>query len=118
MRAKAVLPELTRRHDVLILAGGDAYKALAPDYPIVRIPNIRFRYTKRGTVSNFQSIKHNAAAVLDMRLGGPAVEAVGDEISQFGAQVVVTDSEGYTHAAARLLKLPRISFDHFGVLVY
>lgn len=118
MRALAVLPELTRRHDLLILAGGDAYNALAPHYPVVRIPNIRFKYTRTGALSNYLTIKHNAGAIMDMRVGGPAVELIADQMKQFDAQVVVTDSEGYTHAAARMLNLPRISFDHFGVLVY
>ncbi len=36
-RALSILPELRERHEVVVLAGGDAYDAIAPDHPVVRI---------------------------------------------------------------------------------
>jgi uncharacterized protein (TIGR00661 family) len=118
MRTLAVLPELTSRHDVLIFAGGDAYDALAAHYQVFRIPTLRFHYTRRGRLSNWLTLKRNLPAVLDWWLRGPTLQMLETEIAGFGADVVVTDSEGYTHRAAQRLGIPRISFDHFGVLVY
>jgi len=40
-RALAVLPELAARHELLILAGGDAREALRADYSVVPIPTLR-----------------------------------------------------------------------------
>ena len=102
----------------MVLAGGDAYNLLAPAHPVVRIPHIRFEYTTGGKVSTWRTIRQNTPAMLDIWVHGPSVRAVADAISSFGADVVLTDSEGFSNAAARSLGLPRISFDHFGVLAY
>ena len=118
MRAAAVLPDLSRRHEVLILAGGDAYAALAGDRPVVRIPTLRYHERRPGKRSAWLTLKRNLPAVLDLLLGGPGVEMVRQELAAFRPDVLVSDSEGWTHRAARALGVPRISFDHFGVLVY
>jgi hypothetical protein len=47
-RALSVLPELLQRHDVVVLAGGDAYDALAPELPVVRVPTLRYSYGGDG----------------------------------------------------------------------
>ena len=55
-RALAVLPELVRRHDLLVLAADDAYHALRVAYNVVRIPGLRYalgvggRRSARGTI--------------------------------------------------------------------
>jgi uncharacterized protein (TIGR00661 family) len=118
MRALAVLPHLKDRHELLVLAGGDAYQALWPEYAVVRIPDLRYHYTRKGKLSNFLTCKHNLPAVLDLFLQGPALGMVMDTIADFRPDVIITDSDAYTHHAARRLKIPRITFDHFGVLVY
>jgi uncharacterized protein (TIGR00661 family) len=118
MRALAVLPELTRRHDVLVLAGGDAYAALLADYPIVRIPTFRYHYARGGKLSNWLNFKRNVGGALDLKLAGPASEMVAAAVGEFRPDVVVSDSEALTHRAAMRLRIPRITFDHFGLLVY
>lgn len=118
MRAKSVLPALTARHDVLLLAGGDAYQALAPDYPVQRIPVLRYYYGRNGKLSNYLNVKRNVSMVLDAMLHGPTFQMVEEVIADFRPDVVMTDSELYSHRAARRLRLPRMTFDHFGVLVY
>lgn len=118
MRALAVLPKLTERHDVLVLAGGDAYEALRDDFSVQRIPAFAFHYRKPGTISNYQTAKRNISAVLDLWFRGPALEAVIATIRDFQADVIVSDSEGFTHRAGQRMGLPRIGFDHFGLLVY
>ncbi len=118
MRALAVLPELARRHEVLVLAGGDAYQALCADRAVVRIPTFRYHYNRRGRLSNLLNLRHNIGGVLDVRLQGPALDMVMETLAEFRPDVVLTDSEALTHRAAERLGLPRISFDHFGLLVY
>jgi len=117
-RALAVLPELTARHDVLILAGGDAFEALQDDYPVTRIPVFRYALKPDGTRSKLGTLRMAVPNLLDLRLNGPALQTVQDHLAAFRPDVVVTDSEAWTHWACRRMKLPRISFDHFGVLVY
>ncbi len=118
MRALAVLPLLEQRHEIVVLAGGEAFQSLRGLYRVERIPSFEFHYNRRGRISNTLTARRNLSATLDLRLGGPSLRMVMKAIEEFSADVVVTDSEGFTHRAAQRLFIPRISFDHFGLLVY
>ena len=117
-RALAVLPELTRRHDILILAGDEAYHQLRVDFPVVRIPTLRYYQGKRHRRSARLTIRRNLPAVADLLMGGPAYRMVLDEMRRFAPDVVISDSEAWTHRAARTLRIGRISFDHYGIMVH
>jgi len=49
---------------------------------------------------------------------GPALRMVCELIAGFAPDVVVSDSEPWTHRAARRLRIPRISFDRYAALVH
>ncbi|MBN2446254.1 MAG: hypothetical protein JXO22_05995, partial [Phycisphaerae bacterium] len=57
-------------------------------------------------------------AILDLKLRGPSLAMVMDVIRDFGADVVISDAEAWTNMAGRRLGIPRIAFDHFGILVH
>jgi len=118
MRALAVLPALTSRHEVAILAGGDAHDALAGEYPVTQIPVLKYALSPTGRRSRRRTLKRNLPGVMDLKMSGPALDMVAETLRRFRPDVVVSDSEPWTHHAARRLEIPRISFDHFGVLVY
>lgn len=118
MRARAVLPELCERHEVLVLAGGDAFEALRHDFSVQRIPALAFHYRRPGVISNWQTARRNLSAVLDLWFRGPALEMVIAAIRDFKADLILSDSEGFTHRAGQRMHIPRIGFDHFGLLVY
>ena len=117
-RAKALLPELQRRHEVLVLAGDDAYHLLRADWAVVRIPTLRYHHGGSGRRSAVLTIGRNIPALLDLLLGGPVTRMVRDVLREFRPQVLISDSEAWTHRAARGLGIPRISFDHFGVMAF
>lgn len=117
-RALAVLPELRRRHDVLILAGGDAHDALAGDAAVVRIPTLGYHYRANGTRSNFLTFTRNLPGVIDLFAHGPAFQMVRDTFLDFRPDAVISDAEPWTHRVAAECGVPRIGFDHFGVLAY
>ena len=117
-RTAAVLPELTQRHDVQVFAGGDAYDALFDRYPITRIPTLGYAYKADARRSNYLTLKQNAWTVLDMLFRGPVFQAVCKEMQDFRPDVVISDADPWTHRAARRLGIPRIGFDHFGIMVY
>jgi len=117
-RAQAVLPKLAQRHELLVLAGGDALGALSAHYPLLRVPCLEYAYGKRHRFSCRLTIQQNASAVLDFMLAGSTLKTVMQALKDFGADAVVSDSEAFTHRAAARLQIPRISFDHFGLLVY
>jgi uncharacterized protein (TIGR00661 family) len=117
-RALSVLPDLCKRHEVSILAGGDAYDALAPTYPVFRIPTLRYEYDETGERSVSRTFGENFAHVSDLIWQGPAYNEVQRFVRQVAPEVAICDSEPWSHAAAARLGIPRISFDHFGLLAY
>lgn len=117
-RALAVLPELASRHELLIFAGGNAYDALSGDYPICRLPVFRYELKKNGRRSKARTLLRGATKLLDLYLHGPALEMTCEALADFQPDAVLSDSEPWTHWAARRLGLPRISFDHYAVLLY
>jgi uncharacterized protein (TIGR00661 family) len=118
MRTSAVLPSLMEEHEVTVFAGGDAYEVLAPHFPTVRIPTIGYVYNARGGHSVPRTVSRNLAPMSDLLLRGPGMEQVERELRDRGIQLVISDSEAWTHRAAQQLKLPRIGFDHIGVIAY
>ncbi len=117
-RALAVLPELKKRHDILILAGGDAYDLLCPDYMVQRIPTLRYYYGNKSERSTRQTIARNFPSFLDLYMNGPSFENVCEILEHFKPDVVISDAEVWSLRAAGQLGIPRIAFNHFGILVY
>jgi uncharacterized protein (TIGR00661 family) len=121
-RTRAVLPHLGHSHQLLLLAGGDAFPAFWPEYPIVRIPTIGFAYRQKGSGPrqrcNWLTFRRNLSAVLDVFWRGPTFDMVREIVEEFAPDVVISDAETWTHQVAAFLRIPRISFDHIGILAY
>ncbi len=117
-RALSVLPELKKRHDVVILAGGDAYDSIAPHYPVIRIPTLRYEYTSDGRRSLSRTLGENLRHLSDVVVGGEGFDEVSRVLRDVNPAVAICDAEPWTHAAAARIGIPRISFDHFGILAY
>jgi uncharacterized protein (TIGR00661 family) len=114
----AVLPELRRHHEVVVLAGGDAYETLAPHHPVVRIPTLRYGYGRDGKRSLSRTFGENVRCVADVLFGGPTLRQVEYLARHARPHVAICDAEPWTHTVAARLRIPRISFDHFGILAY
>lgn len=117
-RCAAVLPALAAEHEVTVFAGGDAHAALSARFPTVRIPTLGYVYGSNGRHSLAKTIAGNAAGMSDLLLRGPGRQAVERDLVARGIDVVISDSEAWTHRAAQALGLPRISFDHVGVIAW
>jgi uncharacterized protein (TIGR00661 family) len=115
-RAWAVLPELARQHEVQVFAGGDAFDTLSHAFPVEPVPALSFAY-QGGARSSWLTLKRNVPLVADLIGIGPATRRVVGRLREFAPDVVLCDCEPLTFRAARLLAIPRIAFDHFGVLV-
>lgn len=118
MRTSAVLPDLMKHHEITVFAGGDAYEELAPRFPTVRIPIIGYQYNDRGSHSIAKTIGNNFSPMSDLLFHGHGMEQVEREFKSRGIQMVISDSEAWTHRIAQKLKIPRISFDHVGIIAY
>lgn len=117
-RAEAVLSEMQQRHDLLILVGGDAHDALSERFAVERIPTLRYVYGKRGERCVRLTLQRNFRYVADLVFGGESFRAVVDRIRRFKPDVAICDADPWTHRAASLLGIPRIGFDHFGIMAY
>lgn len=117
-RTAAVLPALCAQHEVKLFAGGDAYDSLSPHYEVERIPTLGYAYDERGRPSAFRTLRNNLGLSLDILVRGRVFRRVRDAMSAFGPDVVISDAEPLTHRVAHHLGVPRIGFDHFGVMVY
>lgn len=116
-RALGVLPLLSRRNEVLVLAGGDAREVLDRQVAVEEIPHLSYVY--RGMrLSAARTLAANARAVLDLASNGPALRRLEARLAQFAPDVVVSDSDPFTLRAAGRLGIPRISFDHVGVIAH
>jgi len=117
-RAEAVLSEMRERHEILIFVGADAYDVLSPRYPVERIPSLGYVYRAGGERSVRLTLQHNFRQVADLVLGGSCFRRVVARIREFKPDVAICDADPYTHRAAALLGIPRIGFDHFGIMAW
>jgi len=116
-RAACVVPRLARRHQVLLLAGGDARTALERVHPVYPVPSLAYVY-RGARVSPSSTLAQNAPHLVDALLGGCTRCLVEELIAAFKPDLVISDAEIFTHRAAGRLGVPRIGFDHFGVLAH
>lgn len=73
---------------------------------------------KTGQLSLAATILHNLPAALDLLCRGPVFNFVRDVILDYRPDVVISDAEAWSHRVAEQLRIPRISFDHFGLLAH
>ena len=118
MRSAAVLPALMERYNVTVYAGGDAYEAMVDRFPVVRIPTLGYAYGPGGRISWSHTMAKNVPAASDLLLGGNGMRNLLRELRLRDTRLVISDSEAWTHRAARRLGLPRISFDHVGIIAW
>lgn len=118
MRTMAVLPALLREHEITVFAGGDAFDVLAPRFETVRIPTLGYQYSSAGTHSLSRTLGRNLAPVGDLLFGGAGMAALEREFDARGIELVISDSESWTHRLAQKRRLPRLSFDHVGIIAY
>ncbi len=117
-RAATVLSELAARHDVLLVTGGDAYDVIGSSYPAVRVPVLGHVYGSDGKRSTLLTLRQNLPVLVDLYSGGPTYQMVDAIFRDFAPDAVISDAEIWTHAIASRLNVPRMGFDHFGVLVH
>ena len=118
MRTSTVLPHLMKKHDVRVYTSLDAYDVLAPQFPTKRIPLFHYRYGKNGRHSLVKTITHNVKPVADLLFQMDGMQALRQEFTEFRPDIVISDSEAWTHRTADAMGIPRISFDHVGIIPF
>ena len=116
VRAQAVLPLLSDRYEVLVLAGDEAADLLSGEFRVHRLPTLRYVHDAANNRSAWLTLRRNVPVLADAMACGPALRGVMGLLRTFAPRVVISDSELFTHRAAWRLGIPRISFDHYGVL--
>ena len=118
MRTSTVLPHLMAQHEVQVFAAADAHKVLAPQFPTTEIPLFRYYYGNKGRYSLRKTITRNIGPVSDLVFHRQGMQDLMNALARFKPDVVISDSEAWTHRAAATMGIPRISFDHVGVIAY
>jgi len=90
-RALAVLPELVRRFDVKVYAGGDAH-ALSTRFDVELIPTMRYCY-HRGRRSTLRTLCHNLPWFFGLLQHGPSVRQLSRSMRAFAPDVVISDAQ-------------------------
>jgi uncharacterized protein (TIGR00661 family) len=116
-RAGSVLPSLSARHQILVVAGGQARTELEKSYSVFPVPSFEFRH-RRGRLSTLATVRANLPLALDALFGGARRALVGELLAAFKPDLVISDSEPYTLRAAARAGIPRIGFDHSGALAF
>jgi uncharacterized protein (TIGR00661 family) len=117
-RALSVLPALTERHEIRLFAGGDAYEAIGKHFAVRELPSVAYVYGAAGERSLRRTFERNFLRGCDIVFGGSEMTRLLDELRDFAPEVAIVDAEPWMHWAAARLGIPRISFDHFGVLAH
>jgi uncharacterized protein (TIGR00661 family) len=118
-RALGVLPHLLERHEILVVAGGDAHDTFVEaGLRVLSVPAMQYAYGPRGERCLWQSAAKNLRHALDLATGGGATRALVDAVRAFDPHAAICDADPWTHVVAQRLGVPRVSFDHFGVMVY
>ena len=118
MRSAAVLPALERNHSVRVFAGADAHDMLRRQHDSHEIPVIGYQYGPDGRICPRRTLQRNARPTADLLIAGPGTRAVWQQMASFEPDLVISDSETYGHRFARHHGIPRISFDHVGIMAY
>lgn len=118
MRTAGVLPGLMREHQVRVFAGRDAYQALHERFPCEGLPLIGYQYDDAGRLSAPLTLRRNARLTTDLLVEGPVTREVYRRLADFQPDLVISDSETWTHRFARRHGIPRISFDHVGIMAF
>ena len=113
-RVGTMLDELGDQHEFLLLASGMAYDFLKSRFQhqahvqVFRIPGLEFHY--RGQRLHYpRSLWHSLPFLYQLR---QHVFGVAEQLRRFQTDLAITDFEPLLPRAARLLKIPLISFDH------
>jgi len=118
-RALGVLPELACRHAVQIFASGRAFEMISSQFPdVIQTPVMDYTYRPSGKRCFWRTGRDNFAKMSDALFGGTSLHDTIHAIRAFDPDVVISDCETYVHHAAARLGIPRIGFDHFGILAH
>jgi uncharacterized protein (TIGR00661 family) len=79
---------------------------------------LRFEYGRDGKRSLSRTLGENLRHVGDVLFAGEACREVERVVRDARPHVAICDAEPWTHAAASRAGVPRISFDHYGILAY
>lgn len=118
MRSSAILAGLVPQHQIKVYAGPDAYAVMQPHFDCEPIPCIHYRYGAQGSIDPLKTIRANLRPTTDLLFAGAQTRRIEESWRKFRPQLVISDSEAWSHQLAKRYKIPRISIDHVGIMAY
>lgn len=113
-RARTLTEAMRARHRIVLYAGGDAYRFLAPLYEgseveVREIPSLRFSYGSSGRVDWVATGRGIVNFLSGMRSD---VKRLTEDLRRERPDLVITDFEPLLPRAAEKVGVPYVSFDH------
>ena len=113
-RARTLLEDLGREHEVLLYAPGHAYEMLAPfasrgNVEVRPLPGLFFHYSPDQRLDYLAT---GAGSLRFVRSFPALISRLGRELEAFAPDLAVTDFEPTLPRAAHRLGLPLLSLDH------
>ncbi|MGJ8667924.1 MAG: glycosyltransferase family protein [Oceanococcus sp.] len=118
MRSSALIRRLQDAYHVKVYAGPDAYAVMKDEFDCELIPCIHYRYGSSGSIDPFKTVLANIGPTADLLFGGQGTRTISRSWDEFRPDLVISDSESWSHRIANARRIPRISIDHVGVMAY
>ena len=118
MRSTALLRKLQADYRIKVYAGPDAYAVMKDEFDCELIPCIHYRYGDKGSIDPIKTVLENVRPTADLLFGGAGTRAIAKSWQRFKPDIVISDSESWSHRMAKAYGIPRISIDHVGVMAY
>src|SRR5262249_13674272 len=101
----------------MICAGGDAVTTLRSVGEVRSIPTMRHGY-RGGRFSVLATVTDNLPVMAQLLSEGQEFRSLVDDVRAFRPDLASCEAEPWGHRAAARLGVPRIGFDHYGVIVH
>lgn len=114
-RSLQVMEQLRKAgHEVTVLSGGDALALLLQaGFPVVQIPQLRYRYDKTGRLDPWATVAHNFPLAFGLLLRrGAKYREVKAMALEHRPDLVISDFEPYLSRVCRVLHIPLVALDH------
>jgi len=112
-RSEAIIDELSKKHKVRIVAGGEAFKNFSKYYDdVIKISSLHIKY-RNNAVSNIGTAILNISNILEHI---SSIFRLNQFIHDFKPQLIISDFELFTNYLALLHKIPSITIDNEHVI--
>lgn len=116
-RALPIIRELLQRgHEVIAVAGGQAYEFIRDDVRTMKVDCFTFEQVEGTKTDPVKTVRVNLPKYIKLLLRVQDYQAVKHLCTQFRPDAIITDSEPFTAWVGKDLGIPVMCLDHYGII--